>query len=150
MKAFSLSPFASFFTVAACLHFGAALAADPPTLPAASSLHPLAATWSWTPFNSRCVETFQYRANNTMLGTSGEAVAEWNYTVTPQANDKNFYAVVETSMRQNGKKDCSGDTVDSVGMVNTRFVQFSPARDQMLVCKTPSLEACFGPLRRQR
>lgn len=141
-----------FFALAACLapalHPAVSLAADPPAR-SASTAHPLAGTWSWTPFNSRCVETFQYRVNNTMLGTSGEAVAEWNYTVTPQASDKGFYEVVETSMRHNGKKDCSGDTVESAGMVNTRFIQFSPARDRMLVCKAPSLEACFGPLVRQ-
>ncbi|MBI2726411.1 MAG: hypothetical protein HYX42_09190 [Polaromonas sp.] len=152
LAGFSFSPLHLALPVlmAVCLHSSAVMAADPPARPATSGLHPLAGTWSWTPFNSRCVETFQYRSNNTMLGTSGEAVAEWNYTVTPQANDRGFYEVVETSMRQNGKKDCSGDTIDSAGMVNTRFVQFSPARDQMLVCRTPSLQACFGPLKRQR
>ncbi|MES2910520.1 MAG: hypothetical protein V4718_03975 [Pseudomonadota bacterium] len=134
--------------LATCLQPGAALAADPPAR-LVTSAHPLAGTWSWTPFNSRCMETFQYRANNTMLGTSGEAVAEWNYTVTPQASDKGFYEVVETSNRHNGRKDCSGDTVDSAGLVNTRFIQFSPTRDLMLICKTPTLEACFGPLKRQ-
>ncbi len=135
--------------LAAGLCISTAQAADPPARPAASGLHPLAGTWSWVSFGSKCTETFQYRANNTMLGTSGEAVAEWNYTVTPQAGETGFYAVVETSMRHNGKKDCAGDTVDSTGIVNTRFIQFSPAKDRMLVCKAPSLEACFGPLRRQ-
>ncbi len=112
--------------------------------------HPLTGTWSWTAFGGKCVETFEYRSARTMLTTSGEAIAEWNYTVTPNANDNGFYEVVETSMRHNGKKDCSGDTVGSTGIVNTRFIQFSPARDRMLVCREPSLAACFGPLRRQR
>ncbi len=152
MKALFFRPVAASLSLilAACFGASTALAADPPSRPASSGLHPIAGTWSWTPFNSRCVETFQYRSNNTMLGASGEAVAEWNYTVTPQASEKGFYEVVETSMRQNGKKDCSGDTVDSLGLVNIRFIQFSPARDQMLVCRSPSLEACFGPLKRQR
>lgn len=154
MKALFFRPVATsqalVLVLAAFFNASTVLAADPPSRPASSGLHPLAGTWSWTPFNSRCLETFQYRSNNTMLGASGEAVAEWNYTVTPQASEKGFYEVVETSMRQNGKKDCSGDTVDSLGLVNIRFIQFSPARDQMLVCRSPSLEACFGPLKRQR
>ncbi|MES2512231.1 MAG: hypothetical protein V4625_20065 [Pseudomonadota bacterium] len=140
-------------TISATIAASAVFAAEPPIKPAVTAaptgLHPLAATWNWMPFGSRCMETFQYRANNTMLATSGEAIAEWNYTVTPQANEKGFYEVVETSMRHNGKKDCSGDTVDGAGIVNIRFMQFSPTKDRMLVCKTPSLEACFGPLRRQ-
>lgn len=152
MKAFLFQRAAPLLALAVILQAciaNTATAADAPVLPAATRLHPLAGTWSWSPFNSQCVETFLYRANNTMLGTSGEAVAEWNYTVTPQASDKGFYEVVETSRRHNGKKDCSGDTVDSAGLVNTRFIQFSPTRDRMLVCKTPTLEACFGPLKRQ-
>ncbi len=112
-------------------------------------IHPLSGTWSWTAFGGKCVETFQYRSINTMLSTSGDAVSEWNYTVTPNANEKGFYEVVETSMRHNGRKDCSGDTVSDTGIVNIRFVQFSPARDLMLICREPSLAACFGPLRRQ-
>jgi hypothetical protein len=132
--------------VSAFLGAAASHAADAP----APGLHPLTGTWSWTAFGSKCVETFEYRSTKTMLSTSGEAIAEWNYTVTPNANDKGFYEVVETSMRHNGKRDCSGDTVDSTGIVNIRFIQFSPARDRMLVCREPSLAACFGPLRRQR
>lgn len=132
---------------AAFLGAGVSHAADPPK--ASTAAHPLSGTWSWTAFGGNCVETFQYRINNTMLSSSADAVSEWNYTVTPNANDKGFYEVVETSMRHNGKKDCSGDSVSEIGLVNIRFVQFSPARDRMLVCREPSLAACFGPLKRQ-
>ncbi len=133
------------FACAAAAITVAANAADAP----ASSLHPLAGTWTGSPFNSKCVENFQYRINNTLLVTSGESISEWNYTVTPQADALGFYTVVETSMRNNGKKDCSGDTVDAWGMVATRHMQFSPARDRMIVCREASLAACFGPLRRE-
>lgn len=138
----------AFFSAGALFGAGVSHAADAPT--AAPGLHPLAGTWSWTAFGGKCVETFQYRTIGTMLSTSGEAVSDWNYTVTPNANDKGFYEVVETSMRNNAKKDCSGDTVSATGLVNIRFVQFSPARDMILMCREPSLAACFGPLRRKR
>lgn len=111
-------------------------------------MHPLIGSWTWTAFNTKCAETFLYRANNTMLMSSGEAVSEWNYTVSPQAGEKGFYKVTETSMRHNGKKDCSGDTVGSSGIVHIRYLQFNPARDKLLACREESLSACFGPLNR--
>lgn len=131
---------------AAALQLSTAQAADP--TPSGNTAHPIVGSWNWTLFGGKCAETFQYRANGTMLGTSGEAVTEWIYTVTPQASEKGFYKVVETSTRQNGKKDCSGDVVDETGTAHTRFIQFSPARDRFIVCKAESLTACFGPLSR--
>src|SRR4051812_5542906 len=65
-------------------------AADAPAPPAD---HPLLGTWSWPLFGGKCVETFQYRPDGTLLGTSAEAVTEWRYTVTPQASLKGFYKV---------------------------------------------------------
>lgn len=108
--------------------------------------HPVVGTWSWPLFGGKCMETFQYRPNATLLGTSGEAVTEWTYTISAEASEKGFYKATETSVRQNGKPDCSGDVVDQDGDIHTRFIQFSPARDRMIVCKTESLAACFGPL----
>jgi hypothetical protein len=130
---------------AAALQMSPARAADeaPP-----AAAHPMVGTWSWTLFGGKCMETFQYRANSTMLSTSGEAVTEWNYTVTPQTTEKGFYRVAETSIRQNGKKDCSGDMVDETGTQNVKFIQLSPAKDRLIVCKAESLDACFGPLGR--
>ncbi len=131
---------------AAALQLSPARAADP-AVPAAPA-HPIVGSWNWTLFGGKCTETFQYRANGSMLSTSGDAVTEWIYTVTPQASEKGFYKVVETSTKQNGKKDCSGDVVDEPGTAHTRFIQFSPARDRFIACKAESLAACFGPLSR--
>jgi hypothetical protein len=132
------------------LGFGAPAAAQAvkpaPRAPAAG--HPLLGTWSWQLFNSRCVETYQYRPDGTLLSTSGESVNEWTYEVSPEADGKGFYKIVETSLRQNGKKDCSGDVVDKDGDIQVRYIQFSPARDLFLACQSASLSACFGPLLR--
>lgn len=119
-----------------------AAAADP------APAHPLVGTWSWPLFGGQCTETFQYRSNGRLLATSGQAVTEWSYTVSPQAEEKGFFKVVETSVRHNGKADCSGDTLDQDGEVATRYIQFNPARNRLVVCKAESLAACFGPLDR--
>ena len=110
--------------------------------------HPIIGTWSWSGFAGKCVETWQYRHGGVMLATSGDAVTEWRYTVRPQASKSGFYRLRQTSVRQNGKKDCAGDSVDLAGTKATVFLQINPARDRYIVCKKESLTECFGPLAR--
>jgi hypothetical protein len=139
-------------SVLVCLcSFSLAQAAGPapaasvtPAIPA----HPLVGTWSWPVFGGQCVETLQYRGSGSLLSTSGEAVTEWSYKTTPQASEKGFFKVVETSVRQNGKKDCSGDSIDQDGEIAIRYIQLSPNGKRLIVCKTEALSACFGPLDR--
>lgn len=119
-------------------------AAGPATLP----VHPLVGTWTWTLFGGSCTETFQYRPNRVMLGTSGQEVVEKSYEVSALPDAQGFYRLVETVVRQNDKKDCSGALLEGPGEQSTRFVQFSPARDKLLMCQSTSLTACFGPLKR--
>jgi hypothetical protein len=122
-------------------------AADTPPTSAAPP-HPIVGTWNWQLFGGRCLETLQYRAGGVMLSTSGDAVTEWRYTLDATPGVTGFYKVLETSVRQNGKKDCSGDVVDEAGTESEKFIQLSPAKDRLLVCKTESLAACYGPLQR--
>ena len=110
--------------------------------------HPLIGTWTWTLFGGSCTETFQYRPNLTLLGTSGQEVVEKNYEVSAMPDARGFYKVVETVLMQNDKADCSGALLEGPGQKSTRFVQFSPARDKLLMCESASLAACFGPMTR--
>ncbi|RZJ25057.1 MAG: hypothetical protein EOO54_07525 [Haliea sp.] len=113
---------------------------------ASTAAHPIAGVWSWTLFDGKCTETRQYRGNGTVLSTSGEAVVEGTYQVTPQASEKGFYTITERVVRENGKADCYGDEPGDAGEGQVRHVQFSPARDRMIVCRDESLQACYGPL----
>ncbi|MEO8023546.1 hypothetical protein [Polaromonas sp.] len=110
--------------------------------------HPLVGTWTWSLFGGSCTETWQYRSNRTMLGTSGQEVAEKTYEITTLPDAGGFYKLVETVVRQNDKKDCSGALLEGPGEQSTRFIQFSPQRDKLLVCENATLKACFGPLTR--
>lgn len=110
--------------------------------------NPVVGTWSWTLSDSKCNETLQYRADGLLLGTSGEAVTEWRYVASGAPDAQGFYRMVEISTRHNAKKDCSGDVMDEVGMDAIKFIQLSPQKDQLIICKTPSLAACYGPLQR--
>lgn len=121
------------------------LAAGPP---AAAPGQPIVGTWSWVTFGGSCTETWQFRPNGTMLGTSGEEVAEKKYEMAATPDAGGFYRLVETVVRQNDKKDCSGALLEGPGEQSTRYIQFSPQGDKLLVCQTAALSACFGPLRR--
>ena len=114
--------------------------------------HSLLGTWNWTVFSGKCPETLQYRADGVLSTTSGDAVTAWRYRLDAAPDARGFYKVVETLTRTNGQKDCHGDVVDDddiAALEATRYIQFSPAKDRMVVCKTASLAACYGPLKRE-
>ncbi|MHB1249741.1 MAG: hypothetical protein ACYCZL_10155 [Polaromonas sp.] len=110
--------------------------------------HPIVGTWTWTLPDRPCTETWLYRANGTRLGSSGEEVVKGDFEITPIPSLLGFYRLVETVIEANGKRDCSGDLHEASSERVTRFIQFSPKLDQLIVCKAESLQACFGPLKR--
>jgi hypothetical protein len=113
-----------------------------------ANTHPLVGTWSWTLFSGTCTETLQYRPDGVLLSTSGDAVTEWRYTASGAPDAQGFYNTDEISTRHNAKKDCSGDVVNEAGLEARRFIQLNPAKDRLIICKTASLQACYGPLQR--
>lgn len=129
----------------ACL---SASQAQTATTNATSTTNPIVGTWSWTLFSGTCTETLQYRADGVLLSTSADAVTEWRYTASNMPDAQGFYKVDEISTRHNAKKDCSGDAVDEMGLDTVKFIQLNPTRDRLIICKTPSLQACYGPLQR--
>ena len=124
-----------------------ATAADP-TVTQARAAHPLTGKWTWTLPGKACTETVHFRADGKRVGTSGEEVIESEFQVTPMPSLLGFYRLNETLTLANGKRDCAGDLHVAGDESTTRFMQFSPKKDQLIVCKTESLQACYGPLRR--
>lgn len=123
-------------------------AAAPAAASSTPAAHPLLGVWSWTLPGKTCAETWQYRANGTRLGTSGEEVTQADYDISATPSPPGFYRLVEAVNNANGKRDCSGDLHQASGESSTRFIQFSPKLDQLIVCKEESLKACFGPFKR--
>ncbi len=132
-----------FFTLVLC-SLVSANAAEP--LPPA--LHPLTGSWSWTLPGKSCTERLDYRANGTRLGSSGEERTQSRYDITAIPSLLGFYRLSETVTDSNGQRDCAGDLHAAPGEPVTRFIQFSPKKDQLIVCREESLKACFGPLKR--
>lgn len=94
------------------------------------------------------METWQYGTNGNRQVNSGDEVSRADYEIPSRPSLLGFYRLVETVTQSNGKPDCAGDLHEASGDSVTRFIQLSPKRDQMIVCKEESLKACFGPLKR--
>lgn len=134
-----------FLTVLLCSLFSAH-AAEP--LPSGHAPHPLTGSWSWTLPGKSCTEQLHYRANGTRQGSSGEETTKSSYEVTALPSLLAFYRLSETVTDSNGKRDCSGDLHNATGEPVIRFIQFSPKKDQLIICREETLNACFGPLKR--
>ena len=134
-----------FLTVLLCSLFSAH-AAEP--LPSTRAPHPLIGSWSWTLPGKSCTEQLHYRANGTRQGSSGEETTKSSYEVTALPSLLAFYRLSETVTDSNGKRDCSGDLHNATGEPVIRFIQFSPKKDQLIICREETLKACFGPLKR--
>jgi hypothetical protein len=133
---------------ALCLGAAPSIGAGPASASAAGA-HPISGKWTWTlPGSKACNETVHYRIDGKRAGTSGEEVTESEFQITPMPSLLGFYRLVETVTQSNGKPDCAGDLHQASGNSVTRFIQFSPKLDQMIVCMEASLKACFGPLKR--
>ncbi len=126
---------------------GPAQAAEP--LPTPSTQHPITGSWTWFLPGKQCTETWQYRANGTRTGSSGEETLQSRYEISAMPSLLGFYRLTETATETNSKRDCSGDLHEAPGEPVIRFIQLSPKRDQLIVCKEESLKACFGPLKRK-
>ena len=110
--------------------------------------HPLLGKWQWTRAANQCTEVYDFRADGTAQVLSGTEKTGNVYTITPQPDAAGFYLLTMKTVKDQGGKDCSDDTRDSVGQSNTRYVMFEPSKDRHMVCATASPERCIGPLRR--
>ena len=132
---------------ALCAGAAPSIAADPASAPTAGT-HPVIGKWIWKLHSNACTETLQFRGDGSRAGASGDEVTEAQYQITPKPSLLGFYRLTDTVTAANGKRDCSGDLHAAGEDSTTRYVQFSPKHDLLIVCKTESLQACYGPLRR--
>jgi hypothetical protein len=111
--------------------------------------HPILGTWFVNLPQFACSETYLFKPDQTTLVTSGEEVAESRFEVSANPSAQGFYKVIDTVVRDNGKKDCSGG-VTQVGHVVTNYLRFHPSGEMMVMCQDESFKACLGPFRRVR
>jgi hypothetical protein len=111
--------------------------------------HPIVGTWTYELPGSHCHEVFHIRPDGTTLFTSGSEIATSEFEITETPSPKGYYLMVDTIVRDNGKRDCLGQSTP-VGHRASLFVRFNPAADVLVLCQDESAESCIGPLHRRR
>jgi hypothetical protein len=94
-------------------------------------------------------ETYRFRGDGTSLVTSRQEVSESEYRVHPQPDAKGFYVLDDRVVKNNGKQDCTGETV-RIGAAVRNYLRFHPSGDMFLMCFQETMGSCIGPFRRVR
>lgn len=109
----------------------------------------LVGEWTWTRSVNSCTEVYDYRADGTFSVSSGEELASGSYEISKAPDDNGFYTLKGRTLKTNGGRDCSdsGTQPTDYEKPYTVYLIFHRTQPLHLVCKEPSLQLCFGPLR---
>lgn len=111
--------------------------------------HPIVGTWRFVLPDGSCHEIYRIRADGTALITSAAEVAETEFDIADQPDTDGFYKSSDKIVKDNGKKDCTGQ-ISEVGRSVASFILFHPSGNMFLMCMERSTEACMGPFVRVR
>ena len=115
--------------------------------PAPAANHPILGIWRLSLPQLSCSETYRFRGDGTTLVTSAEEVSESEYRIPDKPNASGFYKLEDRIVKDNGKKDCSGEIM-KVGTEATNFIRFHPSGALFLMCRDETMQACIGPFKR--
>jgi hypothetical protein len=121
--------------------------AAPPAPVAPIPNHPILGIWRLALPELHCVETYRFRGDGTTLVTSKEEISESEFRIPDKPSAKGFYKLEDRIVKDNGKKDCSGEIM-KVGTQATNFVRFHPSGALFLMCSDETMETCIGPFER--
>jgi hypothetical protein len=110
--------------------------------------HPIVGKWQWTRDANKCTETYEYRADGSLHVESGAEITDNSYAVTPGPDAAGFYTITGKVLKTNGGQDCTEGPSGDNDKPYTIYVIFHRTEPLHLICYKPSLDECFGPLRR--
>ena len=110
--------------------------------------HSIVGKWQWTLEEKQCTETYEYRADGSLSVTSGDEVAEATYDISSLPDSNGFYLLNGTPGTSNGEKDCTDRPAGSKQPAFSVYVVFHPSEPLLLICESPNMDRCLGPMRR--
>jgi hypothetical protein len=131
---------------AAALCTAAALAAPPASATAPKVLradHPLIGAWALKSPDGDCTEIYRIAREGTSLVTSADEVAQTRFEISDRPSAKGFYKWVDTIVKDNGKKDCSGHVTKP--HTTTSYILMNESNKAFISCQNESTRACIGP-----
>ena len=105
--------------------------------------HPLLGTWQLVLPVSKCVETYEYRADGTSHTVSAGEETDTVYEVSATPDAHGYYVLKDTIKKTNAKPDCSGQLTPTDKPVT---LYLAPLRGGFLMCFDPALISCIGPM----
>lgn len=111
--------------------------------------HPIIGTWQLTLPDGACREIYRMHPDGSSLVTSAQEVAESSFEIADQPDAQGYYKQVDTIVKDNGKRDCSGQ-VTRPGHVSTTYLLFHPGGNMFLSCLDRDGKRCIGPFLRLR
>ena len=122
----------------------AAFAAPPASAPALLRAdHPLIGAWALKTPDGICTEIYRIAREGTSLVTSADEVAQTRFEVSDRPSSKGFYKWVDTIVKDNGKKDCSGQVTKP--HTTTSYILMNETNKAFISCQNESTKACIGP-----
>jgi hypothetical protein len=132
---------------AALMAFGLGVALDasaaPPEPKSLRADHPLIGAWALHTDNLGCIEIYRISREGTSLVTSADEVAQTRFEVSDQPSARGFYKWVDTIVKDNGKKDCSGQVTKP--HTTTSYILMNETNKAFISCQNESTKACIGP-----
>jgi hypothetical protein len=112
--------------------------------------HPIVGKWTWTRTQNKCTEEYDFHLDGTLRVQSGAERTDNTYQIATKPDSRGFYRITMKVVKDYGGRDCGDTDDDSTGDEYTNFFQFDPSISMYIACQQPSLDACFGPLRRTK
>jgi hypothetical protein len=136
---------ASFRCVVVVLGLGIAqiAAAGPPEPKQLRADHPLIGAWALRTDSTGCTEIYRISREGTSLVTSADEVAQTRFEVSDRPSAKGFYKWVDTIVKDNGKKDCSGQVTKPHTTIS--YILMNETNKAFISCENESTKACIGP-----
>lgn len=109
----------------------------------------LVGTWRWQRKDTRCGETYEFRADGSATVLSGDELTANRYEFDPVRLPNGRHRLVISVLQDLGGRDCADNSRDSTGDVYRNSVVVLDT-DIILICLgEDEMFKCFGPLRRR-
>jgi hypothetical protein len=110
--------------------------------------HQVVGKWQTTRSADGCTETHDYRSDGTLVVISGARETTSTYTISDRQNAQGYYELKVQPLKYNDAPRCPGSPLSSDAAPHAAYLIFHRTQPLHLICETPGLDKCLGPLRR--
>lgn len=110
--------------------------------------HQIVGKWQRTHAESKCTEVYEFRPDGAFLIVSGDHTSTGTFSISERQNAQGYYELKLEPSKAAAGPPCPGSPLSGDATSPTLYVIFHRTQPLQLLCETPALEKCLGPLRR--